>query len=66
MLLKKGSRGDNVKKLQSRLALPVDGKFGSDTELQVKAWQTRNGLVADGIVEQCHMGKIVSNIVNSG
>lgn len=69
MLLKKGSRGDDVKKLQSRLALPVDGKFGSDTELQVKAWQTRNGLVADGIVNNVTWAKlfpISSTAVKSG
>lgn len=27
-----------------------DGIFGQETEAKVKAWQTQNGLVADGIM----------------
>lgn len=50
MLLKKGSTGEDVKKLQTRLSLTADGIFGSGTETKVKAWQAQNGLVADGIV----------------
>lgn len=50
MLLKKGSTGDNVKKLQTRLGLSADGIFGADTEASVKTWQAQNGLSADGIV----------------
>lgn len=50
MLLKKGSTGDDVKKLQARLGLAADGVFGSGTEAAVKAWQQQNGLTADGIV----------------
>jgi putative chitinase len=50
VFLKKGSKGDDVKKLQARLALTVDGIFGPDTELKVKAWQAENGLATDGIV----------------
>lgn len=50
MLLKKGSKGDDVKKVQSFLKLTADGIFGSNTEAAVKAWQAANGLTADGIV----------------
>lgn len=50
MLLKKGSKGDDVKKLQAFLRIGADGDFGSGTEAAVKAWQTKNGLSADGIV----------------
>lgn len=50
MLLQIGSKGDDVRKLQTRLALPADGFFGTETARQVKAWQAQNGLVADGIV----------------
>jgi putative chitinase len=50
MLLKVGSKGDDVKKLQSKLGLTADGSFGPGTEKAVKAWQTANGLKADGIV----------------
>jgi hypothetical protein len=50
MVLKKGSRGQEVKDLQEYLDLSADGIFGSGTEAAVKAWQTKNGLTADGIV----------------
>ena len=50
MLLKVGSKGDDVKKLQEKLGTIVDGDFGPGTEKLVKQWQTTNGLTADGIV----------------
>jgi putative chitinase len=50
MLLKVGSKGDDVKKLQEKLGLGADGSFGPGTEKAVKAWQTANGLKADGLV----------------
>jgi peptidoglycan hydrolase-like protein with peptidoglycan-binding domain len=55
-MLKKGSRGTEVKKLQEQLnklgynAGAVDGIFGSRTESAVKAFQKDNGLAVDGIV----------------
>ncbi|MCF7965807.1 MAG: peptidoglycan-binding protein [Methylobacter tundripaludum] len=58
MLLKKGSTGDDVKKLQNRLGLTADGVFGSGTEAQVKTWQAQNGLVADGIVGDATWAKL--------
>lgn len=50
MLLKVGSKGDDVKKLQEKLGIVVDGSFGPGTEASVKAWQASHGLTADGIV----------------
>ena len=50
MLLKKGSKGDEVKQLQSKLGLNADGDFGLKTEDAVKAYQLKNGLTPDGIV----------------
>ena len=50
MLLKLGSEGDDVKKLQEKLGVDAIGKFGPKTEAAVKAWQAINGLTADGIV----------------
>lgn len=50
MLLKKGSTGEDVKKLQTKLGLTADGNFGSGTEAKVKEWQAANGLTADGVV----------------
>jgi putative chitinase len=50
MILKNGSKGEDVKKLQAKLGLGADGVFGSGTEAAVKKWQATNGLTADGIV----------------
>ena len=50
MLLKVGSSGDDIKKLQQKLGLDADGIFGPGTERAVKDWQDANGLDADGIV----------------
>jgi len=50
MILKLGSKGEDVKKLQAKLGLGADGVFGSGTEAAVKKWQSSNGLTADGIV----------------
>jgi putative chitinase len=58
MLLKKGSTGEDVKKLQIRLGLTADGSFGPGTEAKVKEWQSLNGLTADGIVGDGTWGKL--------
>lgn len=50
MLLKSGSKGDDVKKLQEKLGLSADGDFGLKTENAVKNFQTKNGLTPDGVV----------------
>ncbi|MCG8579293.1 MAG: peptidoglycan-binding protein [Bacteroidales bacterium] len=50
MLLKKGSKGPEVKKLQQALNINDDGIFGKDTEAAVKKFQQDNNLVVDGIV----------------
>jgi hypothetical protein len=50
MLLKKGSRGKEVKELQEFLGIKADGIFGRGTESAVKNWQSKNGLTVDGIV----------------
>jgi len=58
MLLKKGSTGEDVKKLQTRLGITADGSFGPGTEAKVKEWQSLNGLTADGIVGDGTWGKL--------
>ena len=50
MLLKKGSKGNDVKELQKILGCRPDGVFGSTTESLVKQWQKDHDLVADGVV----------------
>jgi putative chitinase len=50
MLLKVGSRGEEVKKLQAKLGLAADGVFGPGTEKEVKKWQIEHDLTPDGLV----------------
>jgi N-acetylmuramoyl-L-alanine amidase len=49
-ILRKGSRGNDVKMLQTALNLITDGIFGDLTEEAVKDFQRVNGLQVDGIV----------------
>lgn len=48
--LKKGSKGEDVKKLQQLLHISADGIFGSGTEKAVMQFQKEHGLTQDGIV----------------
>lgn len=65
MLLKVGSKGDEVKKLQEKLRLGVDGSFGPGTEKAVKSWQSANGLTADGIVGAGTWGKLFADTADN-
>ncbi len=58
MLLKNGSKGDDVKKLQEKLGVEAIGTFGPKTEAAVKAWQKANGLKDDGIVGDATWAKL--------
>jgi putative chitinase len=58
MILKNGSKGDDVKKLQEKLGVEVIGTFGPKTEAAVKAWQKANGLKDDGIVGDATWAKL--------
>lgn len=48
-VLKMGSRGPTVAKLQRKLRISADGVYGRKTRAAVKRYQRRRGLVADGI-----------------
>lgn len=58
MLLKKGSTGDDVKKLQAQLGLKADGSFGAGTEAKVQEWQKANGLKPDGVIGDISWAKL--------
>ncbi len=49
-LLRVGSRGPAVAKLQRKLGVAADGIFGPRTRAAVRAFQQRHGLLVDGIV----------------
>lgn len=50
MLVKRGSKGSEVKKIQEKLGLVIDGDFGPGTESAVRKWQGDNGITVDGVV----------------
>jgi putative chitinase len=58
MLLKNGSKGEDVKKLQEKLGVEAIGTFGPKTEAAVKAWQKANGLKDDGVVGDATWSKL--------
>lgn len=66
-IMKKGSRGENVKALQNILnqkencSLVVDGIFGSLTESCVSQYQSHNNLSVDGIVGKYTCGSLTGN-----
>jgi putative chitinase len=57
--LRKGSKGDLVKKLQAALNIGADGDFGQGTENALKKWQDRNGLTADGVAGPKTLAKLL-------
>ena len=61
--LKIGSRGNDVKTLQSKLNLIPDGIFGKITEEAVKDFQQKNNLTVDGIVGDSTWNKL--NVKNN-
>ena len=57
-MIKIGSTGEDVKKVQTKLGLSPDGVFGPGTEKVVKEWQRKQGLAADGIIGQKSWDKL--------
>jgi hypothetical protein len=49
-ILKVGSRGNDVIRLQRVIGAKPDGDFGLKTKMAVKIWQTRHHLYPDGVV----------------
>ena len=49
VLLKQDTCGNTVKMLHDKLGIDADGQFGSGTEIAVRDYQQKNGLVADGM-----------------
>jgi putative chitinase len=60
MLLKKGDNNESVKLLQTKLGIEPIGNFGPKTEEAVKAFQSKYGLTADGIVGDGTWAKIMN------
>lgn len=58
-VLRKGSKGDLVKKMQAALGIGADGDFGQGTENALKKWQDRNGLTPDGVAGPKTLAKLL-------
>lgn len=57
--MRRGSQGEGVKKLQTKLGLTADGDFGPGTEAALKKWQAENGLTADGVAGPKTLAKLL-------
>ena len=62
MILRLGSSGEEVKKLQELLGVDAIGKFGPKTEAAVKGWQSAHGLTPDGIVGDATWAKMFAPV----
>jgi putative chitinase len=58
-ILRRGSRGEQVKRMQQALKISADGVFGPGTESALKAWQRSNGLTADGIAGPATLARLL-------
>ena len=58
IVLKRGSRGPEVAKMQKALGIDADGVFGIGTAAVLKNWQRANGLTADGIAGPSTLSKL--------
>jgi putative chitinase len=57
--LRRGSKGEEVKKMQAALGLTADGDFGPGTEAALRKWQAANGLTADGVAGPKTIAKLL-------
>jgi putative chitinase len=57
--LRRGSKGEEVKRMQAKLGLSADGDFGPGTEAALKKWQAANGLTADGVAGPMTLAKLL-------
>ena len=58
-VLRLGSTGHDVKRMQAALRIPSDGQFGPGTEAALKKWQSANGLTADGVAGPKTLAKLL-------
>ncbi|MBI1386600.1 MAG: hypothetical protein GC150_16965 [Rhizobiales bacterium] len=68
-MLRVGSRGEQVREVQTWLGLAVDGIYGTATADAVKAYQSRHGLGVDGIagaVTLAHMKRTLGQPGGTG
>jgi murein DD-endopeptidase MepM/ murein hydrolase activator NlpD len=57
-ILKVGSKGTAVKVVQKKIGVAPDGAFGPKTQAALKAYQTKHGIPATGIVDAATWAKL--------
>jgi putative chitinase len=58
-VLRVGSTGHDVKRMQVALRITADGQFGPGTEAALKKWQSANGLTVDGVAGPKTLAKLL-------
>jgi putative chitinase len=58
-VLRVGSTGHDVKRMQVALRITADGSFGPGTEAALKKWQAANGLTPDGVAGPKTLAKLL-------
>lgn len=61
-VIQKGSKGTAVSMLQAMLGVKVDGDFGNDTDISLKAFQKNVKLTADGICGKDTWTKVIEHV----
>ena len=64
VVLRRGSKGEEVKTLQRLLKIGDDGIFGYGTERAVKDFQRSRGLYPDGIVGKATWGELLKGVTD--
>jgi putative chitinase len=58
-ILRRGSSGDLVKRVQKALNISADGAFGLQTDIAVRSWQRMNKYPSNGILDNTQIKKLL-------
>jgi putative chitinase len=59
--LRRGSKGDLVRRVQQKLNLTADGDFGLQTDIAVRSWQRTNKYPSNGILDNEQIKKLLGD-----
>ena len=62
-VLRKGDKGQEIKRLQSKLSIKIDGDFGPITEKAVKDFQSLKSLTVDGVAGPITLSSLGMSVV---
>jgi putative chitinase len=57
--MRRGSTGETVRRIQSKLGLAADGVFGLQTEVAVRSWQRTNKYPSNGVLDSEQVKKLL-------